>query len=78
LVLENIDRFSRVNPNTATELFLKLINNGCDIHEAEQETVHHQLSDTNLISAGLTRSHKESLRKQKLSTKIGIRDLIIS
>lgn len=69
LVLENIDRFSRVNPNTATELFLKLINNGCDIHEAEQETVHHQLSDTNLISAGLTRSHKESLRKQKLSTK---------
>ncbi len=69
LVIENIDRFSRANPNEAAELFLGLINKGCDVHEIDTETVHHRCSDLNQISAGLTRSHKESLRKQKLSIK---------
>lgn len=69
LIIENIDRFSRANPNEAAELFLGLINKGCDVHEIDTETVHHRCSDLNQISAGLTRSHKESLRKQKLSIK---------
>lgn len=69
LVIENADRFSRINPNEAAELFLGLINSGCDIHEVDTDTVHHRYSDLNLISAGLSRSHKESLRKQKLSLK---------
>lgn len=69
LVIENCDRFSRSNPNDAAGLFLSLLIAGCDIHEADTETVHHRYSDTNLISAGLSRSHKESLRKQKLSLK---------
>ncbi|MBW9464610.1 recombinase family protein [Enterobacter roggenkampii] len=69
LIIENVDRFSRINPNEAAELFLGLINSGCDIHEVDTETVHHRTSDLNQISAGLSRSHKESLRKQKLSLK---------
>ncbi|HCT2634002.1 TPA: recombinase family protein [Enterobacter roggenkampii] len=69
LIIENIDRFSRANPNEAAELFLGLINKGCDVHEIDTETVHHRCSDLNQISSGLTRSHKESLRKQKLSIK---------
>jgi len=69
LCLENIDRWSRTNPQTATLLFLQLIEAGCDIHEAENEIVHHRNSDLNLISSGLIRSNRESLRKQKLSLK---------
>lgn len=69
LIIENADRFSRANPNEAAELFLGLINSGCNIHEVDTETVHHKNSDLNQISAGLTRSFKESLRKQKLSVK---------
>jgi hypothetical protein len=69
LCLENIDRWSRMNPQSAALLFLQLIEAGCNIHEAENEIVHHKHSDLNLISSGLIRSHKESLRKQKLSLK---------
>lgn len=69
LCLENIDRWSRTNPQTAALMFLQLIESGCNIHEAENEIVHHKHSDLNLISSGLIRSHKESLRKQKLSLK---------
>jgi len=69
LCIENIDRFSRANPQTAALLFLQLIEAGCDIHEAENGIVHHKDSDLNLISSGLIRSHRESLRKQKLSLK---------
>lgn len=69
LIVENIDRFSRTNPNVAAGLFLALINNKCNVHEIDTETVHHEYSDLNQISAGLIRSHKESLRKQKLSIK---------
>lgn len=69
LLIENIDRFSRMNPNEATELFLSLVNSGCDIHECDLGVIHHKTSDTTLISAGLSRSNKESARKQKLSIK---------
>ncbi|GAL57842.1 putative recombinase [Pseudescherichia vulneris NBRC 102420] len=69
LCLENIDRWSRTNPQTAALMFLQLIESGCNIHEAENEIVHHKHSDLNLISSGLIRSHKESLRKQRLSLK---------
>lgn len=69
LIIENIDRFSRVTPNLAVELFLRLVNNGCPIHECEYEIIHNQYSDNTLISAGLTRSNAESVRKQKLSIK---------
>ncbi|CNH78124.1 recombinase family protein [Yersinia enterocolitica] len=69
LCIENIDRFSRTNPQTAALSFLQLIEAGCNIHEAENGIVHHKNSDLNLISSGLIRSHRESLRKQKLSLK---------
>ncbi|MFJ5420271.1 recombinase zinc beta ribbon domain-containing protein [Pectobacterium parvum] len=69
LCIENIDRFSRTNPQKAAMLFLRLIDAGCNIHEAENEIVHHPSSDLNLISSGLIRSNRESLRKQKLSLK---------
>lgn len=69
LCIENIDRWSRTNPQTAALLFLQLIEAGCNIHEAENEIVHHRNSDLNLISSGLIRSNRESLRKQKLSLK---------
>ncbi|MBA7843282.1 recombinase family protein [Klebsiella sp. RHBSTW-00484] len=69
LCIENIDRFSRTNPQTAALSFLQLIEAGCNIHEAENGIVHHNNSDLNLISSGLIRSHRESLRKQKLSLK---------
>lgn len=69
LALENIDRFSRTNPQEAALLFLQLIKHGCNIHEAENEIVHHKNSDLNLITSGLIRSNKESLRKQKMSLK---------
>lgn len=69
LCIENIDRFSRTNPQTAALIFLQLIEAGCNIHEAENGIVHHNNSDLNLISSGLIRSHRESLRKQKLSLK---------
>jgi DNA invertase Pin-like site-specific DNA recombinase len=69
LALENIDRFSRANPQEAALLFLQLIKYGCNIHEAENEIVHHKNSDLNLITSGLIRSNKESLRKQKMSLK---------
>jgi hypothetical protein len=69
LCIENIDRFSRANPQTAALLFLQLINAGCNIHEADYGIVHHSNSDLNLISSGLIRSHNESLRKQRISLK---------
>ncbi|MBP0070097.1 recombinase family protein [Yersinia pseudotuberculosis] len=69
LLIENIDRFSRFNVNESTELFLSIVNNGCDIHECDGGVIHHRKSDTNLISAGLTRARAESYRKSKFSIK---------
>lgn len=69
LCIENIDRFSRANPQTAALSFLQLIEAGCHIHEADYGIVHHNHSDLALISSGLIRSHRESLRKQKISLK---------
>ena len=69
LCLENIDRWSRGNPQKAALLFLQLIDAGCNIHEVENDIIHHQKSELDYISKGLIRSNSESLRKQKLSLK---------
>ncbi|WP_370557774.1 recombinase family protein [Edwardsiella tarda] len=69
LIVENLDRFSRANPQTAAMLFLDLIASGCHIHEAESEIVYHKNSDLETIAASFTRAYKESERKQKISIK---------
>ncbi|TDX13033.1 recombinase-like zinc beta ribbon protein [Buttiauxella sp. BIGb0552] len=69
LIVENLDRFSRANPQRAARILMDLLWADCHIHETELDIIHTKNSKLIDIATGLERSHKESLRKQKLSTK---------
>lgn len=71
LIVENIDRLTRLSQYSAVEKLLGLLNNGIDIIEVETEAVfssriHDSLST---LIASVTRAHQESKRKSNMATK---------
>lgn len=71
LLIENVDRFSRLPDYEAIEHFNALINRGIDVVEVESGQVFSTKIDGTLskLAVSIERSHQESKRKAKLSTK---------
>ncbi|MBB6113425.1 DNA invertase Pin-like site-specific DNA recombinase [Rahnella inusitata] len=73
LVIENVDRFSRLPDYEAIEHFNALIKRGIDVIEVEGGQVFSTKIDGTLskLAVSIERSHQESKRKARLSTRIG-------
>lgn len=71
LVIENVDRFSRLPDYEAIEHFNALIKRGIDVIEVEGGQVFSTKIDGTLskLAVSIERSHQESKRKARLSTK---------
>lgn len=67
LLIENIDRFSRANPAKSALDFLTITAAGVHIHEVETGDIYTETLDLETLANSLTRSNRESVRKQNLS-----------